>query len=312
MSSSINLPDLKLYRESLLEAGVEIPLHLVPTEPNGLLGVLPVPDIDQSGWPWTIQTDPEVFQKKANWPKITIVTPSYNQGAFLEQTIRSVLLQNYPNLEYIVMDGGSIDHTKDILEKYSPWISYWRSVKDNGQGHAINKGFSISSGAYFAWINSDDFYSPDAFSVVINKFLATNADFVYGYGINHHVQEQRDELIKVERFIDRFIRVSRLFQPSCFWKKSIHQPIWEDLQCSLDYELWLRMVHGKKKRLVATPLSTANVHDLAKTSNPSMDSAWRNDHLLICSANAHGVVKNWNYLIFSQRLWRKLTQLCSF
>lgn len=310
--STINLPKLQSYRASIAENGLTIPLRTIPIEKKGLLNVLPALDQEKSGWPWTVQTDPETYKNRDLWPKITIVTPSYNQGAFIEQTIRSVLLQNYPNLEYIVMDGGSTDNTKDLLSKYSTWISYWECTKDRGQGHAINKGFSISSGSYLAWINSDDFYSIDTFKLVADTFLTIDTDFVYGYGVNHYVQDNRDELIKVEKFIDRFIRVSRLFQPSCFWSSSIHQPIWEELQCSLDYELWLRMVNGKRKKLITVPLSTANVHDLAKTSNPSMDIAWRNDHLLICSENAHGAVNNWDYLIFSQRLWRKLNQLWPF
>ena len=99
-----------------------------------------------------------ILNKDISWPKISIVTPSYNQGDFLEQTILSVLNQNYPNLEYIIIDGGSTDKSMEIIKKYEKYISYWISEKDNGQADAIKKGFRKSSGEIFAWINSDDNY----------------------------------------------------------------------------------------------------------------------------------------------------------
>lgn len=93
-----------------------------------------------------------------NYPKISIVTPSFNQSEFLELTIRSVLDQGYPNLEYIVIDGGSTDGSVDIIKKYADKISYWVSEKDGGQYDAINKGFARSSGEIMGWINSSDLY----------------------------------------------------------------------------------------------------------------------------------------------------------
>ena len=98
----------------------------------------------------------------ANYPRISIVTPSYNQGQFIEQTIRSVLLQNYPNLEYIIIDGGSTDNTVETIEKYEQYITYWVSEPDRGQSHAINKGFARCTGEIMAWLNSDDLYLPSA------------------------------------------------------------------------------------------------------------------------------------------------------
>ena len=89
----------------------------------------------------------------SDWPRISIVTPSYNQGQYIEETIRSILLQGYPNLEYIIIDAGSTDQTVEIIKKYEMFLSYWVSESDNGQAHAINKGLSLCTGEIFNWIN---------------------------------------------------------------------------------------------------------------------------------------------------------------
>src|SRR5215831_6523303 len=114
---------------------------------------LPPAPAGKSGWPWTEETSALADQNEdgINWPRISIVTPSYNQGQFLEETIRSVLLQNYSNLEYIVIDGGSSDNSAEIIRKYEPWLTHWVSEKDDGQSHAINKGFQRVTGDLVAW-----------------------------------------------------------------------------------------------------------------------------------------------------------------
>jgi len=110
-----------------------------------------------------------------NYPRITIVTPSFNQGQFLEETILSILNQNYPNLEYFVVDGGSTDNSVDIIRKYADRITWWVSEKDRGQTDAINKGLKRSSGEIFNWINSDDLLAPGALLHVADKFRESNA-----------------------------------------------------------------------------------------------------------------------------------------
>jgi glycosyltransferase involved in cell wall biosynthesis len=107
---------------------------------------------------------------KKKYPKISIITPSFNQAEYLEKTIESVLSQNYPNLEYIVIDGGSTDGSLEIIKKYSKKITYWVSEKDRGQSHAINKGFSRATGDIMAWINSDDIYLPGTLKLVAGIF----------------------------------------------------------------------------------------------------------------------------------------------
>ncbi|MET4083626.1 glycosyltransferase involved in cell wall biosynthesis [Pedobacter sp. UYP30] len=305
---NITLPDLKHYKASFQKKGLLLPLPIVEFKQDGLIKYLP--EVDKNGWPWNEETNPAIYNEKINWPKITIITPSYNQSNFIEQTIRSVLLQNYPNLEYIIIDGGSTDHTKEILERYSPWISYWQSEKDGGQGNAINQGFSIASGDYYAWINSDDYYLPKTLKKVVEKFEHTQARFVYGYAREFLVKQNCfKKLNKTIRLLDYTLRLPTLPQPSCFWANDIHQPIWEDLSCSLDYELWLRIVKGNKKTQIKEVLSVANIHDDAKTSDPKMKEAWHNDHLLICNKNAHGPVHNWKTINLVHRVRLKINQL---
>jgi glycosyltransferase involved in cell wall biosynthesis len=173
------LPNLEKYKQQFLDLGVTIPLPVVPVSSQGLLRQLPPYNLDKNGWPWTEETDPVLYQSKQHWPKITIVTPSYNQGIFLEETIRSVLLQNYPNLEYILLDAGSSDRSVEIIKKYEPWLSYWISKKDRGQSHAINQGLALATGEFWQWINSDDRYFSDAFYQVASHLIETQKDTLY-------------------------------------------------------------------------------------------------------------------------------------
>jgi glycosyltransferase involved in cell wall biosynthesis len=303
------LPNLQDYKTQLINKGIKPVFDKVTSPAGGLMNKLPEAPGDATNWPWGEETNPAIYKKNASWPKLTIVTPSYNQAQFIEQTIRSVLLQNYPNLEYIIIDGGSTDGSADIIKKYSPWLSYWQSEKDDGQGNAINQGFSLGSGDYYAWINSDDYYLKDVFYEVITKFLAKNVSFIYGYAYSFNTSIQKFDLVKTQPLLDYFIRLPGLSQPSCFWSSAIHQPVWEDLQCSMDYELWLRMVKGQKRVLLKKPLAVANVHADAKTSDPKMGAAWAHDHQLICSPDAYGPVNDWNRLVFLQRIYHRLNKI---
>ena len=124
------------------------------------------------------------------WPKITIVTPSYNQGEFLEETIRSVINQNYPNLEYIIIDGGSTDNSVDIIKKYEKRIHYWVSEKDFGQSHAINKGFAMATGVVLNWINSDDLLCENALSTIAEAYLKSENNRVIIIGNGYDIDQE--------------------------------------------------------------------------------------------------------------------------
>jgi glycosyltransferase involved in cell wall biosynthesis len=147
-------------------------------------GFEPSPSPGRDGWPWVPSAvAPAQQPRDLRWPRISIVTPSFNQGRYLEETIRSVLLQAYPNLEYIVIDGASTDGSVKILQKYAPHLAYWISEPDGGCAHALNKGLERASGAIFGFINSDDVYEPGVLFDIARTFLGRpHVDVLSGHG----------------------------------------------------------------------------------------------------------------------------------
>ncbi len=212
------------------------------------------------------------------WPKVSIVTPNFNYGRFLEATIRSVLLQGYPNLDYVVIDAGSMDDSVNIIRRYERWLTYWESVPDGGQSHAINKGSLNCTGEIFNWINSDDRLAPGALGelgsiwtqeqphVLIGRCLAIEGE---NGAILHDLQPKPPK-----RPLD-FLTPYRVVmpQPSTFLSLSTFRELGranEDLHCLMDWELYLKLVNrlrdGMRVATTTAVLSCFQNHPASKSN----------------------------------------------
>lgn len=244
---------------------------------------LPPPPEGIFGFPYTEETPPQYPSE--NLPKISIITPSFNQGQFIEQTIRSVLLQNYPNLEYIIIDGGSTDNTIDIIKKYSDFITYWVSEKDNGQSDAINKGLKVATGDVFNWLNSDDYYLPNALLTVGNAFKDKELNVFCAQQFVEMLDGKRGHFrgVTCQKMVEHTL-VSRYFsqQPTFFRLPIVKQlgGVETQLYFCMDLELWINYVaHFGHKGIEESNafLSVFRLHDAAKTHNST--SIMHADHI---------------------------------
>jgi glycosyltransferase involved in cell wall biosynthesis len=237
---------------------------------------LPKPPKNTMGFPWTEETPPQYPNE--NLPKITIITPSFNQGQFIEQTIRSVLLQNYPNLEYIIIDGGSTDNTLEIIKKYSDFITYWVSEKDNGQSDAINKGLKYATGDVFNWLNSDDYYLPNTL-LTVGQFFHKNPKINVLCG-HEKVLLPDDSLTSttnppttVKGTLEETIAIANICQPPTFFRLSAFKQLGElsdKLHFCMDADLWLRylcLFGLENVEKTATIFNVFRVHTEAKSSS---------------------------------------------
>jgi len=182
-------------------------------------------------------------------PLVSIVTPSYNQGQFLEETIRSVLAQDYPHIEYIIMDGGSTDGSLELIRRYSDRLAYWESQPDRGQAHAINKGLARASGELLGWLNSDDVLLPTTVSRVVEAFERyKDIDVVYGrlerIDANGNLVPTpllpKDKVVFNKQLV---IGECVVNQPGSLWRRRLMQRsgvLDESLNYALDYEYWIR------------------------------------------------------------------------
>jgi glycosyltransferase involved in cell wall biosynthesis len=202
-------------------------------------------------------------------PLVSIVTPSYNQGSFIEETIESVLNQDYPNIEYIVVDGGSTDNTLDILKKYEGRLK-WVSEKDSGQSDAINKGFSMARGEILAWLNSDDTYLAGAVRKAV-EFLKDRPDTKMVYGKGYLIDEEGNITgqCPTEPFnIERLASFNYILQPAAFLRAEIFNTIEMldvNLKYSMDLDLWVRIANNFKTEYLPEFLATYRLHSTSKT-----------------------------------------------
>ena len=232
----------------------------------------------QTGFPWTEGSELPPQYIAQNLPKISIVTPTFNQGHYIEATIRSVLLQNYPNLEFIIIDGGSTDNTLEIIKKYTNFIHFWVSEPDNGQSDAINKGLQHATGDVFNWLNSDDLLAPNALWTIGKAFSkAPQTSALIGF---MQFFDDKNVLSKPYRMSFDFndvpktlISVSFMTQPSLFYRLDALQllrGVDTRLYYCMDLDLWIRFIAefgAEHIEFSDTSLSYFRVHALAKSQN---------------------------------------------
>ena len=212
------------------------------------------------------------------YPKISIITPSYNQGEYIEQTIVSILEQGYPNLEYIIIDGGSTDNTVDVIKKYEDKITYWISEKDKGQTNAINKGYFKATGNIITWLCSDDYYEPNILFKVAEAFNNRDINLVcgnrrtFGLGI-------KDTLYKgweAKGSLEETLVYGQYDQPPSFFRKEAWDnifPLTESLHVYMDTEMWLRylLLYGDQKvRHINELFAHGRFHATSKSVNEAV------------------------------------------
>lgn len=221
------------------------------------LSDLPEPPPGRMGWPWTeaSQSLPASMPDGREWPRITIVTPSFNQSRFIEETMRSVLLQGYPNLEYFVMDGGSTDGSVEIIKKYETWIDYWTSGPDGGQSAAINRGLTMGTGEFAAWVNSDDLLCQSALALHAAQ-VGFQSNVVYvgrcGYineegGLLRFHRSRIRTLEDLLRVPEVWRRGGNIVQPEVLFPRALALEVGAldvDDHYSMDYELWGKLLIG--------------------------------------------------------------------
>lgn len=232
--------------------------------------VLPACPSGMRGWPWSATE--ETLRPGARLPRISVVTPSFNQGTYLEATLRSVLLQGYPDLELIVIDGGSTDGSVDVIRRYEPWLAYWHSRRDDGQAAAIRAGLEIATGDVLCWLNSDDIYLPNALLRVGELFAERpGTGFVYG----NRLVIDRDGVVTGRHLFPRFLTrlhwslEQPLAQECCFWRREVYECVGgidPTLFFVMDYDLFFRIWRNTRARKVPEFLGCIRQHEETKSS----------------------------------------------
>lgn len=237
----------------------------------GVIGIfpdLPLPPPGRSGWPWTTADQPDLSGRL----RVTVVTPSFNQAEYLEATIRSVLLQSHRQIEFLLIDGGSTDGSRELIARYAAHMDYWVSEPDRGQAHAINKGFERATGEILGWINSDDYYTPGAVARIVAEFEADpSLEWIYGDCFMRTEPGGNLSLRPSEPFVfPAALRGhSPIWQPSAFFRRSLLDAtggLDETFRLAMDYDLWLRAIkHTSPLYLSGPPLAVITDHAQTKS-----------------------------------------------
>ena len=193
------------------------------------------------------------------------------QGMFLEETIRSVLLQGYPDVEYFIIDGGSTDGSVEIIKKYAPWLAYWVSEKDRGQSDAINKGLKRACGDIIAYINSDDWYAPGAFQTVAQRATTCPDETWWAGWVDNHPAGKPPErkLSSFTSMVEFLGRSEVLQQPGVFWKRELQEKVGlfnDRLHFLFDHEYWVRsLATGYRPVNLDAPIANFRIHGESKS-----------------------------------------------
>jgi len=211
------------------------------------------------------------LELKPDLPLVSIVTPSFNQARFLEATIQSVLSQNYPRLEYIIVDGGSTDGSLEIIRKYSDRLSWWTSEKDKGQTDALNKGFAHARGNIFAWLNSDDTYQPGAVASAV-EYLQANSQLGLVYGDSNYINEAGQIIGRfpaaqtdLHRLRQGYVHIP---QQASFFRGDLWRevgPLDPSFYFAMDYDLWVRIAARTQVKYVPQMWANFRLHTAGKT-----------------------------------------------
>lgn len=232
--------------------------------------------------------------------KISIVTPSYNQGGFIEETIQSVVTQCYPSKEYFVFDGGSADETPEVLNRYNKQIDHWVSEKDRGQSHAINKGLKMVTGDIVGWLNSDDYYSPGAFEQIAGAFKNNpEADLIY-FDVRNFSQSgstlYRHQASYSEEW---FLTKVCLHQPGVFWRKSLMDRIGyldESLHYVMDFDYWIRAYLNAQLSHIPLVVANFRLHNSSKTIDDPVELYYEKNRVIATMFHNLGAYRQLNQL----------------
>jgi len=204
-------------------------------------------------------------------PLVSIVTPSFNQARFLKETIQSVIQQDYPHIEYLIVDGGSTDGSLDIIQSHSKQIAWWISEPDLGQTDAINKGFSHANGQIFAWLNSDDTYLPQAISQAVD-YLQANPEIGMVYGNANLIDEKGEVIGKFPARQTDYYRLRRGYvhipQQASFFRAKLWQqvgPLDPTFYFAMDYDLWVRLARVSMLKHLSKDWANFRLHDTGKS-----------------------------------------------
>ncbi len=208
-------------------------------------------------------------------PTITVITPSYNQGQFIRQTVESVLSQDYPRLDYIIMDGGSTDETLAVIDPYKAQLTLV-SEPDQGQTDAINKGLRRATGEIVCWLNSDDYFLPGALRAVGTYFanhtdtVWLTADCLIVNAVGQSIQQPIRQYKKLLRSLSNHAYLgltNAVCQPATFWRRSVHDRVGyldESLHFTMDYDFWLRLARENPPAVLHQPTSAFRIHGQSK------------------------------------------------